>query len=203
MLRYKPERWWFEFPMIAYKITITVATTLMDSEPKAKPLLVVLTSAAALLLILVAVDKPYRDSQGHEGLTEADKLQLLTLSAQIANCGVAYWCLTTQEDRKAAGEEPSASGSFLSDWEELGVALATLFFTVAPLVPPTIAAHKEHQEKKRSKQANGEKGVVKIDNPLNKDSVMSDDSEAPKEAAKEVESEPEPELLDGDGPRMS
>ena len=40
--------------------------------------------------------------------------------------------------------------------------------------------------KKRSKQANGEKGVVKIDNPLNKDSVMSDDSEAPKEAAKEV-----------------
>ena len=37
--------------------------------------------------------------------------------------------------------------------EELGVALATLFFTVAPLVPPTIAAHKEHQEKKRSKQA--------------------------------------------------
>ena len=29
-----------------------------------------------MLLILVAVDKPYRDSQGHEGLTEADKLQL-------------------------------------------------------------------------------------------------------------------------------
>ena len=165
MLRYKPERWWFEFPMIAYKITITVATTLMDSEAKARPLLYVLTSAAALLLILVAVDKPYRDSQGHEGLTEADKLQLLTLSAQIANYGVAFWCLTTQEERKAAGEEPSASGSFLSDGEELGVALATLFFAVAPLVPPTIAAHKEHQAKKRSGQ---EEGVVKTDNPMSK-----------------------------------
>eukprot|EP01045_Picozoa_sp_COSAG04_P018017 COSAG04_NODE_1634_length_6102_cov_20.966184_4_plen_196_part_00 len=130
-----------------------------------------LTSAAALLLILVAVDKPYRDSQGHEGLTEADKLQLLTLSAQIANYGVAFFCLTTQEDRKAAGQEPSASGSFLSDWEELGVALATLFFTVAPLVPPTIAAHKEHQAKKRSSQAKGEDdtGVAKTDNPASRD----------------------------------
>ena len=168
MLRYKPERWWFEFPMIAYKITITVATTLMDSEAMAKPLVYVLTSAAVMLLILVAVDKPYRDSQGHEGLTEADKLQLLTLSAQIANYGVAFWCLTTQEDRKAAGQEPSASGSFLTDGEELGVALATLFFTVAPLVPPTIAAHKEHQSKKRSRQAKGEKGVVETDNPMGK-----------------------------------
>ena len=168
MLRYKPERWWFEFPMVAYRIYVTVATTLMDSEAMARPLLLVLLAAVFLLLALVAVDKPYRDSQGHEGLTEADKLQLLTLSAQIANYGVAFWCLTTQEERKAAGQEPSASGSFLSDWEELGVALATLFFTVAPLVPPTIAAHKEHQAKKRSKQANGEKGVVKIDNPMGK-----------------------------------
>ena len=134
--------------MIAYRITVTVATTLMDTKAMAKPVLYVLTSAAALLLILVAVDKPYRDSQGHEGLTEADKLQMLTLSAQIANYGVAFWCLTTQEDRKAAGQEPSASGSFLTDGEELGVALATLFFTVAPLVPPTIAALKEHQAKK-------------------------------------------------------
>ncbi len=153
VLRYKPERWWFEFPMIAYKITITVATTLMDSEAMAKPLVFVLTSAAVMLLSLVAVDKPYRDSQGHEGLTEADKLQLLTLSAQIANYGVAFWCLTTQEDRKAAGEAPfQDTGSYLSVSEELGVALAAMFFAVAPLVPPTIAAHKEHQAKKRRKQ---------------------------------------------------
>eukprot|EP01045_Picozoa_sp_COSAG04_P009498 COSAG04_NODE_551_length_12696_cov_13.088989_9_plen_193_part_00 len=148
MLRYKPERWWFEFPMIAYKITVVTASTLMDSEAKAKLLLCVLTSAAVLLLLVVTAYKPYRDSQGKEGMTAADELQLLTLSAQIANYGVAFLCLTTQEDRKAAGQEPSASGSFLTDGEELGVALATLFFTVAPLVPPTIAAHKEHQAKK-------------------------------------------------------
>ena len=36
VLRYKPERWWFEFPMIAYKITVVTASTLMDSEAKAK-----------------------------------------------------------------------------------------------------------------------------------------------------------------------
>ena len=184
MLRYKPERWWFEFPMIAYKITITVATTLMDSEAKARPLLYVLTSAAALLLILVAVDKPYRDSQGHEGLTEADKLQLLTLYAQIANYGVAFWCLTTQEERKAAGVEPSATGSYLGDWEELGVALATLFFAVAPLVPPTIAAHKEHQANKRSKE---EEGVVKTDNPMGKATDVEGSSEM--EAAEEEQRE--------------
>ena len=147
VLRYKPERWWFEFPMIAYKITVVTASTLMDSEAKAKLLLCVLTSAAVLLLLVVTAYKPYRDGQGHDGRTAADELQLLTLSAQIANYGVAFWCLTTQEDRKAAGQEPSTSGSFLSDGEELGVALATLFFTVAPLVPPTIAALKEHQAK--------------------------------------------------------
>ena len=40
-----------------------------------------------------------------------------------------------------------------------------------PLVPPTIAAHKEHQAKKRSKQAKGEDdtGVAKTDNPMNKE----------------------------------
>ena len=155
--------------MVAYKITVIAGSTLMDSEAKAKPLLYVLTSAAALLLVLVAVDKPYRDSQGHEGLTAADKLQLLTLSAQIANYCVAFWCITTQEARKAAGETPSATGSYLGDWEELGVALAALFFTVAPLVPPTIAACKEHKAKKRSKQREAEKGVAKTDNPLKKE----------------------------------
>ena len=41
VLRYKPERWWFEFPMIAYKITVVTASTLMDSEAKAKLLLCV------------------------------------------------------------------------------------------------------------------------------------------------------------------
>ena len=157
--------------MIAYRLAVTIASTLMDSEAMAKPLLLVLTSAAALLLILVAVDKPYRDSTGRGGITEADKLQLLALGAQIANYGVAFWCLTTQEERKAAGVEPSASGSYLDDWEELGVALAALFFAVAPLVPPTIAAHKEHQAKKRSRQAKGEggTGVAKTDNPASRD----------------------------------
>ena len=48
------------------------------------------------------------------------------------------------------------------------MALATLFFTVAPLVPPTIAAHKEHQAKQRSKQ-DEEEGVVKTNNPMNKE----------------------------------
>ena len=37
----------------------------------------VLMAATALLLLLVVVDQPYRDSQRYEGATEADKLQML------------------------------------------------------------------------------------------------------------------------------
>ena len=97
-------------------------------------------------------------------MTEADKLQLLTLGAQIANYGVAYWCLSTQEARKAAGEEPSATGSYLGDWEELGVALAALFFTVAPLMPPAVALYKEHRAEKSKPKA-----AEKTSNPVSRE----------------------------------
>lgn len=64
VLRYKPSRWWFEFPLCAFKITLICTSELMGSDELALPLLIVLATATALLLKLVVEDQPYRDSQG-------------------------------------------------------------------------------------------------------------------------------------------
>ena len=86
-------------------------------------------------LLLVLVDKPYRDSQGHAGMTQADVLQSLQLAGQLCNYGLGYWCLTTQVARKAAGEPEVRPGTHLTDGEELAVAFLALFFVVGPLAP--------------------------------------------------------------------
>ena len=99
----------------------------MKSDAMALPLLYVLVGATALLLLLVVVDRPYRDSQGHEGATKADKLQMLVVTAQLANYGVGWWCLTTQAARKLAGRPLDAdTGSYLGAGEEVVYVRASL-----------------------------------------------------------------------------
>ena len=58
VLRYKPSRWWFEFPLSAYKVAVIFASELMNSDEMAFHLLLVLVTATALLLILVVRDLP-------------------------------------------------------------------------------------------------------------------------------------------------
>jgi hypothetical protein len=59
-----------------------------------------------------------RDSGGHEGsTTNADKLEMLGLTFQLANYGVGWWCMTTQQKRELAGEPIYDTGSFLTKCE--------------------------------------------------------------------------------------
>ena len=97
-------------------------------------------------LLLVLVDKPYRDSQGHAGMTQADVLQSLQLAGQLGNYGLGYWCLTTQVARKAAGEPEVRPGTHLTDGEELGVAFLAFFFVVGPLSPLAVEVRTRHPE---------------------------------------------------------
>ena len=127
-------------------------------------LLATLAGATAVLLVLVAVDLPYRSSDGREGATHADKLQMLTLAAQIANYGLGGWCLRTHRARQASGAVASASGSYLSRPEEFAVAGTALCFVVAPLVVTLVALEVAREARvKRKRKRQGEKFV----NPLN------------------------------------
>eukprot|EP01046_Picozoa_sp_COSAG06_P052279 COSAG06_NODE_8739_length_2082_cov_3.134644_4_plen_97_part_00 len=72
---------------------------------------------------------------GHEGATNADKLQMMVLTSQLANYGIGAWCLTTQNKRTEGGGNPNPdTGSYLDSGEEAVVALLALLFAAGPLI---------------------------------------------------------------------
>ena len=143
-----------EFPLCCFKVVVICASELMNSDEMALMLLYVLVGATASLLLLVIVDRPYRDSQGHNGATDADKLQMLVLSSQLANYGVGWWCLTQQLSREESEMQMNAkTGSYLSETEELSVALASVLFVAGPMTPPAIqlCRKRRRREQEQSK----------------------------------------------------
>ena len=156
-----------EFPLCYYKVVVICASELMDSNQTdmATRLLYVLMGATAALLLLVVADRPYRDSQGHDGATDADKLQMLALACQLANYGLGWWCLETQHERQAIMETPyTETGSYLNMMEELGAALLSLLFVVGPLVPPGVRLFRARRKLRKEKLENN---ALKSENPLN------------------------------------
>lgn len=104
-VQYKPRRWWFDFPLLYNKILFAVLSVLMDSDAQAWNLLFTWTTLTTATLVLVVVDKPFRDPYrlDWEGLTLADKLMVVSQLAQLVNYLVAALCLRSKERRLAEG----------------------------------------------------------------------------------------------------
>jgi hypothetical protein len=104
-VQYKPSRWWFDFALLYNKILFAVLCVLMDSDAQAWNLLFILTTLTTATLVLVVVDKPFRDPDRleWEGITLADKLMIVSQVAQLANYLVAAVCLRSKESRLAEG----------------------------------------------------------------------------------------------------
>ena len=104
-MQYKPSRWWFDFALLYNKILFAVLSVLMDSDAQAWNLLFTLTALTTATLVLVVVDKPFRDPDRveWEGITLADKLMIVSQVAQLANYLVAAVCLRSKESRLAEG----------------------------------------------------------------------------------------------------
>ena len=104
-VQYKPSRWWFDFALLYNKILFAVLCVLMDSDAQAWNLLYTLTVLTTATLVLVVVDKPFRDPDRleWEGITLADKLMIVSQLAQLVNY-VAAECLRSKESRLAEGE---------------------------------------------------------------------------------------------------
>ena len=157
-----------EFPLCCFKVIMICASELLNSDEMALMLLYVLVGATASLLLLVIVDRPYRDSQGHDGATDADKLQMLVLTSQLANYGVGWWCLTQQVSRaESEMEKNTETGSYLSETEELLVALASVLFVAGPLIPPAIHLYRKRRRRKQEQQSKDEQeSAATFENPV-------------------------------------
>ena len=81
-------------------------SVLMDSDAQAWNLLFTLAALTTATLVLVAVDKPFRDADRLEwqGTTTADKLMTVSQVAQLINYLVAAVCLHSKESRLAEGK---------------------------------------------------------------------------------------------------
>ena len=144
LLKYQPSTWWFEFVLIYHKIIVIIASEKLNSGTKADThtLLRVLCVSTVLLILIVAVRKPFRDSEGTTGLTEADKSELISLLCYLGEMGVAWICLQVREDRQS---------NRLTKPEESMVTVITLFFVGFPLIQ-MLNSVIHHRLKRRSRK---------------------------------------------------
>eukprot|EP01051_Picozoa_sp_SAG22_P001444 SAG22_NODE_56_length_23716_cov_11.146759_23_plen_1059_part_00 len=99
ILKYRPARWWFEFPLLAYKVFVIVTAVLLNSAQNAWLLLAAHVAATGGLLVLVLLTKPYVTP-------DANTLQLVAAGALLATYGVGGACLALDgECNTSAGLE--------------------------------------------------------------------------------------------------
>ena len=81
-------------------------SVVLDSDAQAWNLLYALAALTTATLVLVVVDKPFRDPHrpDWEGITLPDKLMIVAQVSQLVNYSVAAVCLQDKESRLAEGE---------------------------------------------------------------------------------------------------
>ena len=93
ILKYKPDRWWFELPLLFYKVATIVATELLaGSNDSTRALFLILITGAIIILVLVIVDKPFKDGATTHGMSGADKAEVISFLAMLAGFAVGVWC---------------------------------------------------------------------------------------------------------------
>jgi hypothetical protein len=104
VLKYRPDRYWFEIVVLAYKLIWTASGELLNSEQNAWLLLTCQGSVVLVLLVIVACERPFQDAttavdpehsndHEHNGWTSADVLEVLTLLSLLGSYGVSAACL--------------------------------------------------------------------------------------------------------------
>eukprot|EP01047_Picozoa_sp_COSAG01_P047936 COSAG01_NODE_4625_length_4865_cov_7.434326_3_plen_365_part_00 len=111
ILKYKPARWWFEFPLLFSKMGFVTLALLLDSEHKAWTLLAASTGLTLALLVLVYCDKPFRDESGSLGLTWCDKQMIVSLMLQLVVYAAGAFSLHRTQTSKDLGDTENDAGS--------------------------------------------------------------------------------------------
>lgn len=144
----------FEIPQLYYKILIVTACALLDSEERAGDLLYVLIGAGVCIWLLILVDAPFRDGEGHAGLTGADKSALVAQTSLLATYGIGYFCWERKQSDEGTG--------ILTSNEELGTTAAGLTLAVGPAAVMIRNILKQRGQRRLAEKHRGE---ATFDNP--------------------------------------
>jgi hypothetical protein len=125
----------------------------MDSDAQAWNLLLALTALTTATLVLVVVDKPFRDPHrpDWEGITLPDKLMIVAQVSQLVNYGVAAVCLQDKESRLLEGEFGTSDGIAL-------FAAVTGFLMVGIQVGGLLYAYRKERKKNADETEEDEEG---------------------------------------------
>eukprot|EP01043_Picozoa_sp_COSAG02_P020043 COSAG02_NODE_980_length_15492_cov_12.941727_1_plen_2373_part_10 len=136
ILKYKPDRWWFEMPIIFYKIATIMATELLGgSNQNIRWLFFVMIGGALILLALVIVDKPFMDGATVHGMSGADKAECIALVSMLAGfaCGIWCWERTSGCDLMS-GNCDTAGGRELTPMEDTSSTFGMVMTSLAPTI---------------------------------------------------------------------
>ena len=94
VLKYKESRWYFEFVLLIDKMIFVMLAVFFASERSATVLLIFNIVFSAILLAVVAYDKPYRyeDGEDENRLCMEDKMMILSQVLQLITYIVAFIC---------------------------------------------------------------------------------------------------------------
>jgi len=157
------------------KMLFVAFTLTLDTRPWT--LLYALAALALAMLLLILVDKPYRDEEGHEGMTHGDWQAALSQVLLLIIYGVSALCLRDQEDQEAqisASELILLGGKTeLSDDVAFQSAVAGVGVVFVQISAVAYAAHTSAAPEGKDDAAtatppddNDEEDAVKIENPM-------------------------------------
>jgi uncharacterized Tic20 family protein len=134
----------------------------MDSDERAWNLLAALSTLTALTLLVVVVDKPFRDPERPDDsdiLTLADKLFIFSQVSQLINYFVAAMCLMDEAQRMAEDGQRGTSDGVAMAAEVIGFILVGL-----QVIPLAYVYLKDAKKAKEAKTTKVEKS--NYDNPM-------------------------------------
>jgi hypothetical protein len=169
LLRYTPNRWFFEFFILAYKFMLILAAELWSSSESAGTLLGILIFNTLVFMVVVIIDKPFVDTQqDHDKWTTADTSMVVVLIALLLEYGIGGICWFTTVANPNGARPLTAEEDILASILTLGIVSSPLAYFGCMLKMRRVhadlkAAHHAKHHHHHATQS------VHFENPLNDD----------------------------------
>jgi hypothetical protein len=110
-------------------------------------------------------DRPFRDGEGHEGMTGADIAEVIALLSLILTYVLGYYCWTVQAAREK-----------LSGAELVVITALSLFLTLSPLAYMVRNIKRQRQQRRRLRLEAVDDDAVIFDNPTHNEDGKESES---------------------------
>jgi hypothetical protein len=116
-------------------------------------------------VLLCHRDRPFRDGEGHEGMTGADIAEVIALLSLILTYVLGYYCWTVQAAREK-----------LSGAELVVITALSLFLTLSPLAYMVRNIKRQRQQRRRLRLEAVDDDAVIFDNPTHNEDGKESES---------------------------